>query len=464
MNQKTVKGVVIAAPASGSGKTTFTLGLLAALKNRGMKPAGFKIGPDFIDAGLHSMITGLPGRNLDGWMLDRSVNLEIFGQGARDADIAVAEGVMGLFDGFSGASEAGSTAQMAKWLGLPVLLVADASKTARSFAALVKGFAEFDPDCTICGVAANNIAGPGHLKYLEEAMQQVPEVPFLGGIPRNSRAAIPERHLGLYTAEDKVLPEEKINQLAGLVAENLDMDRLISILPETELPATKPTALPQPCVRVAVAKDSAFCFYYEDNLDTLRENGCEIVFFSPLTDRELPEGTGGIYLGGGYPELYARTLSENTSMKKSILDACMSGMPVYAECGGFMYLCRSLEDAEGNIFEMTGVFGFETGMEKRLSSLGYREIQTSADTLLGPCGTMVRGHEFHYSHLKNPDAESRAQNVYTASDRAGKSRSAAGWLARNCLGSYVHLHFKSSPKTGMHFAKACKYYKETVLK
>ncbi|MFP4158696.1 MAG: cobyrinate a,c-diamide synthase [Desulfobacterales bacterium] len=459
MNEKYIKGLVVAAPASGSGKTTVALGLLAALTKRGINTAAFKIGPDFIDPGLHAGITGRPGRNLDGWMLERSVNLEIFAQAAFGADMAVVEGVMGLYDGFSGASEAGSTAQMSKWLGLPVLLVVDAGSMARSFAALVKGFSEFDPDIEICGVVANNAASPGHLQYLKEAMQELPEIPLLGGIPRNAQASIPERHLGLFTAEDRVMTDERINALASIVSENIDLDRLIDLLDRVPVKQAARPAPPEPSVRVAVAKDAAFCFYYEDNLEVLRENGCEIVFFSPVNDQKPPDNIHGLYLGGGYPELYARELSKNHFMRKSIHEICASGMPVYAECGGFMYLCRSLEDTAGNIFDMAGVYSFETCMQKRLSSLGYREIRLAENTPLGPAGRVIRGHEFHYSHLKDPDAEKTAKDVYEASDRKGAGRNASGWLAGRCLGSYVHLHFKSSPQTGRHFAAACAEFK-----
>ncbi|MFO7931075.1 MAG: cobyrinate a,c-diamide synthase [Thermodesulfobacteriota bacterium] len=459
MNAKSIKGLVVAAPASGSGKTTVALGLLAALKKRGIDTAAFKIGPDFIDSGLHAAITDRPGRNLDGWMLERSVNLEIFAGAAYGADMAVVEGVMGLYDGFSGSSEAGSTAQMAKWLGLPVLLVVDAASMARSFAALVKGFSEFDPELKICGVVANNAASPKHMHYLKEAMQELPEIPLLGGIPRNAQASIPERHLGLFTAQDRVMTDERINALASIVSENIDLDRLIDLLDSVPVKKAASPARPEPSVRVAVAKDAAFCFYYEENLDTLRQNGCEIVFFSPVNDQEPPDNIHGLYLGGGYPELYGRALSKNTTMRRSVQKMCASGMPVYAECGGFMYLCRSLEDTGGNIFEMAGIYGFETCMQKRLSSLGYREIRLEENTPLGPAGSVIRGHEFHYSLIKDPDAEKTAKDVYEAADRAGTERNASGWLAGRCLGSYVHLHFKSSPETGRHFAAACAEFK-----
>lgn len=458
MNENKIKGIVVAAPESGSGKTTFTLGLLAALHKRGIAVSAFKIGPDFIDPGLHARITGSTSRNLDGWMLEKSANLEIFGRAARRADMAVVEGVMGLYDGFSGASEAGSTAQMAKWLGLPVLLVADAGSMARSFAALVKGFTAFDPDCTICGVAANNVASSRHLKYLAEAMEEIPDIPLFGGIFRNDQASIPERHLGLFTAEDHVLTKNRISALASLIEDNFDLDRLIFQLPEVQVKTAQAPAMPAPVVRVAVARDSAFCFYYEDNLDVLRENGGEIVFFSPISDAELPPDIDGLYLGGGYPELYARLLSQNTSMRKSIKNLCSQGIPAYAECGGFMYLCRQMADTEGNTFDMTGVFPFETLMQKRLSALGYREVRLLENTPMGPAGSVIRGHEFHYSHIREPEEKNCARPVYDTSDKTGSSRESPGWMVSRCLGSYVHLHFRSQPEIGSHFTRTCRQF------
>lgn len=456
--QRKTRGLVVAAPASGSGKTTFTLGLLAALQQQGHSVAAFKIGPDFIDPGLHGRITGKTSRNLDGWMLEETVNRKIFARSASESNLAVVEGVMGLYDGFSGASEAGSTAQMAKWLGLPVLLVVDAGRMARSFAALVKGFAEFDPAVAVCGVAANRVASPGHLRYLQEAMSQIPEVPLLCGLPKRAEAAIPERHLGLFTAEDRVLTERRITELASLISDNLDLAGLVEMLPEIPADAPDPPARPGPGCRVAVARDEAFCFYYEDNLEVLREQGCEIVFFSPLKDRKPPDYIHGLYLGGGYPELYASALSQNTSMRGSIRMLCRAGMPAYAECGGFMYLCRQMTDTAGTTFDMAGVFPFTTRMQNRLAALGYREVRLTRDTPLGPVGTLVRGHEFHYSRINNPDESAGVRSVYTAADRAGGKRDASGWLTGRCLGSYVHLHFLSRPSIGAHFARICRQF------
>jgi len=457
----TIKGVVVAAPASGGGKTTFTLGLIAALRKRGYAVAPFKVGPDFIDPGHHKRIAGAASRNLDGWMLDESQNRRIFGQAVMGADIAVVEGVMGLFDGYDGKTDAGSTAQMAKWLGLPVILVADARSMARSFAALVRGFSVFDPAVRICGVVANNVAGEGHLRYLAQAMEKE-DVPLLGGIVRNSAVSIPERHLGLHTAEDHELTEEMAENLANLVEQSIDLKKLIGRLPliPNRTPERPPVMTAD--VRIGVARDNAFCFYYKDNLDVLRENGCEIIPFSPILDETPPADIHGLYLGGGYPELFAGRLAANRSMKKAVRALCESGMPVYAECGGFMYLCRSLATAQGDTHEMAGVFDFETRMQERLSALGYREIRFSGDTPIGKAGEIARGHEFHYSELVNPDAPTAARQVYEAADKADRRRRCPGWLIHRTLGSYAHLHFRSRPEIGRFFADQCRKYDAAV--
>ncbi len=453
-----IKGMVVAAPASGSGKTTFTLGLLAALRNRGHAVAPFKVGPDFIDPGHHKRIAGTTSRNLDGWMLDENQNRRIFGHAACSADIAVVEGVMGLFDGYDGTTDAGSTAQMAKWLGLPVILVADAKSMARSFAALVRGFSVFDPACRICGVVANNVAGEGHLQYIAQAMENE-DTPLLGGIVRNSAVSIPERHLGLHTAEDHGLTGEMVENLANLVEQSIDLDALTGRLPEIPLRMPEQPAAMGADVRIGVARDNAFCFYYEDNLDVLRENGCEIIPFSPIEDESPPAGIHGLYLGGGYPELFAGELAGNRSMKQAVRSLCESGMPVYSECGGFMYLCCSLVTAQGKPHEMTGVFDFETRMKKRLSALGYREIRFDADTPIGGTGWITRGHEFHYSELANPNAATKARQVYEAVDKTDRRRRCPGWLIHRTLGSYAHLHFRSRPEIGRFFANQCRKYK-----
>jgi cobyrinic acid a,c-diamide synthase len=468
------KGLVIAGTHSGSGKTTVTLGILAALKHRGFSVAPFKVGPDFIDPSHHRQVAGSQSRNLDGWMLPQSENRHIFAKGIVGADLAVVEGVMGLFDGYDGRSEAGSTAQMAKWLDLDILLVVDARSMARSAGALVYGFTQFDSDCRFCGVVFNNVGSVRHLEYLCGALEEKFSIPVLGGLPRNPDLKIPDRHLGLMTADDYPLAGHQVMALAEFVEEHLDLDRLIEGLPEIVIkdwrqkeekrggnnPINRSPVSDLEKIRIGVARDKAFCFYYPDNLEVLEENGAEIVSFSPVNDRELPPNLAGLYLGGGYPELHAEKLSMNISMRKSIYDVCMQGMPVYAECGGFMYLCRKLITKQDDAYEMVGYFPFTSRMKDRLMALGYREIKLSDKTPLGEKGLTARGHEFHYSYLEEAKISPKIPNAYESSDRSGKERSCPGYLMNQCLGSYVHLHFRSCPEIGLNFISACRVYQK----
>ncbi|MCG8552729.1 MAG: cobyrinate a,c-diamide synthase [Desulfobacterales bacterium] len=449
-----MKGIVVAGVSSGCGKTTITLGLMAAFRRRGLRVAPFKAGPDYIDPGHHTTITGVAGRNLDGWMLKKQTNLDIFRQNTSQADIAVVEGVMGLFDGYDGRSEAGSTSQLAKWLDLPVLLVVDARSMARSAGALVQGFENFDPDLKFAGVLFNKVGSPVHLDYLTQALEGNVKMPCLGGVGRNPEIEIPSRHLGLVTSGDHGLGLQMQHALADLVEECMDLDALLDTLPwvsgDTPAPPEKKSA----SVRIAVARDAAFCFYYPENIELLEQAGAQIVYFSPLSETCLPDNIDGLYLGGGYPELHAATLARNTGFRQAAAVACQNNMPVYAECGGFMALCRSLEDLDGQRHGMVGCFGFTCRMSKRLRALGYREITLNRDTILGPAGLTARGHEFHYSSIDDHDAET----VYNASDRSGGSRVVHGFEKNRTLGSYLHLHFKSNPDVPEHFVQACLQY------
>ncbi|HZK13777.1 MAG TPA: cobyrinate a,c-diamide synthase, partial [Desulfobaccales bacterium] len=364
------RGLVIAGTQSGVGKTTVTLGLLYALARRGLKVQPFKVGPDFIDPGHHTRAAGRVCRNLDGWMLSREANLTLFRRQARGADVAVVEGVMGLFDGYDGASEAGSTAQMAKWLGLPVLLVVDARAMARSAAALVHGFASFDPALNLAGVVFNRIGSAAHLEYLNQALSCLKGVRSFGGLPRDQELAIPERHLGLATAEDHPLDEAYLGRLADRLETHLDLEGLLAALPKLTLPEEPAPAAMPASVRLGVARDRAFCFYYPENLELLEKFGAELVPFSPLTDRELPAGLDGVYLGGGYPELYAERLAANEALKQALKQNAAGGLPIYAECGGLMYLAREILDLEGRAHPMAGVFPFTVRMLPRLKALG----------------------------------------------------------------------------------------------
>jgi len=458
------KGVVIAGTNSGSGKTTITMGIMAALQRKGIRVAPFKIGPDFIDTGHHERITKRPSRNLDGWMLSKSYNLNCYHHATREANVAIVEGVMGLFDGYDGKSEAGSTAQMAKWLGLPVILIVNAKSMARSAAAIVQGFENFDPDLTFAGVIFNNVGSERHLEYLKEAVDQSIQMPVLGGIPRNNEISIPERHLGLVTSDEFGLSEKKINLLAEVIETHVQLDDLIHqflLSQETE----NPSFLENPekiNVRIAVARDKAFCFYYLDNFDWLKHYGAELVFFSPITDKHLPENIGGIYFGGGYPELFAKELSQNHSLLREIKEKSDTNMPIYGECGGFMYLCQALQPyAEKHSYEMTGCFPFRTCMSKKLIALGYREITLHQDSVIGNKGMSLRGHEFHYSSIENTDSK-RICKKYRVTGRKNMPAYSNGFQVNNTLGSYIHLHFGSLPAAAQFFVKKCYHYVRTL--
>jgi cobyrinic acid a,c-diamide synthase len=455
-----MKGIVVAGTKSGCGKTTISLGLMAALTRRGLKVAPFKVGPDFIDPGHHKRITKTVSRNLDGWMLSKDYNLATFRRCSHGADIAVVEGVMGLFDGYDGKSEAGSSAQMAKWLGLPVILMVDARSMARSAAALVSGFEQFDKDVAFAGVVFNNLGSDRHLHYLQEALVGNVHMPCLGGMRFNDKIVIPERHLGLITDNDHALTGEHIETLANLIEENIDLDKLLKDLPILKSAEEVDQIYrhrDKKKVRIGVARDSAFCFYYQDNLELLEQNGADLEYFSPISEDHLPNDIDGLYLGGGYPELNADALEKNTALRDEIKKSSLNGMPIYAECGGFMYLCEELRDKNGTPYSMSGCFPFSTRMFGRLKALGYREVTLTHDTILGPSGQRMRGHEFHYSELNNQSTG--VDTVYKLSDRNGVQKPPDGYFVRRTLGSYNHLHFGSQPEIAGHFVESCLTYR-----
>lgn len=456
-NQKhdaTVPVLTVAGTHSGSGKTTVALGLMAALERRGLAVQGYKVGPDFIDPGHHLAITGRASHNLDGWMMDRAANQALFVRGLCGTEAAVIEGVMGLFDGFSGNDESGSTAQMAKWLGTPVLLVVDARSMARSAAAVALGFSRFDAHLPLAGVVFNRVASEAHARMLIEAMGSVPDVPVLGCLPREEGLWMPSRHLGLVTAEDLRPSEDREEHLVLWIENHLDLNRILEKAPR--ISPARPDTEPPPGrrVRIGLARDEAFCFYYAENLRILEAAGAELVPFSPLRSADLPENVAGLYLGGGYPELHCEALSANRSVKKAIRAFSRSGRPVYAECGGFMYLMQTIRDLQGRRHRMAGVFPLEATMEPRLRSLGYREVTTRAESLLGPAGTTVRGHEFHYSRME-PHDEGNAERIYRMTPRNGQAEFEEGFLMNGVLGSYVHLHWGSNPRAAKAFVEAC---------
>jgi cobyrinic acid a,c-diamide synthase len=443
-----MKAAIIAAPMTGSGKTTVMLGLLSALAARGLAVQAFKVGPDFIDPGLHQLASGHPSHNLDGWMLSPETNLDLFSSAAAGKDVAIVEGVMGLFDGFAGSSDAGSTAEMARWLNTPVILVIDANPLARSAAAMVHGFRTYNPELEWAGVIFNRVASESHFRILQEAVR---DVPILGWLPSNPDIEIPERHLGLLTADEPEV-KKRVSHIGEFLSRYIDVDRLINTLPDA-----KPHAGPgefrttngfvsdrvaggfrpqkiRPRRRVAIARDPAFSFYYHANCDAMVRAGAEIIEFSAVHDSKLPEAEF-LYLGGGYPEIYRHELAANHSMLDSVRQFIASGKRFYAECGGLMYLSRRIEDSN-----MVGILPTEISLTDRPVDFGYCEVTAARDGILGPAGTRMRGHQFHYSK----SASVSPTPAYRI--RQGPREYPEGWYFPNGIASYVHLHFLSNPE------------------
>lgn len=451
--------LVIAAPHSHAGKTTMTLALMAALSRRGLRVAPFKVGPDYIDPQLHRRAAGRASYNLDTYLVRPDRVQETFARAARDADIAIIEGVMGLFDGSSPTSRAGSTAEVAALLQAPIVLVVDASGMAASVGALVRGFRTYDPEAWLAGVILNRLGGEGHYRYLLPALEHE-GVEVLGYLPKQLEVAIPERHLGLLPASeaDRVTP--LLDRLSDLVEQHIDLDRTMALAQQAATPIRAAARLCQaepssgaPRVRLAWAQDEVFHFTYQENLDLLSAAGVDVVMFSPLRDAALPQDIDALWLGGGFPELYAEALAANASMRQAIRAGGENGLPIYAECGGFMYLCEWLENQEGQRYPQVGLISGGTRMTDRLQQFGYAEATFLHDTLLGPEGTTVRGHRFHYS-VYEPGGSPPACAYHITRQRTGESH-LEGFHHRNVLATYFHVHMGSRPQMALYFAAFC---------
>ena len=444
-----LSAIVVAGTHSGVGKTSDTLGLIGALRHRGLVVQPFKVGPDFIDPLHHQRASGRPPRNLDGWMLSPDTNRQRFARATADADVALIEGVMGLFDGSEGKSGRGSTAEMATLLELPVVLVIDAGAMARSAAALIHGYTSFDPAVRVAGVILNNIGSEAHAGMIRDAVAGA--VPILGALPRATGLVIPDRHLGLH------LPHEArtdyVDQLAALIEEHLDLDQLLAESLIERSPQAATAAAPSASARVGVAHDEAFCFYYADNLELLEQAGAELVEFSPIDD-PLPDKLDGLYIGGGYPELHADKLAANTATREAIRDFAAAGGPIYAECGGLMYLADKLELDDAS-YPLCGVLPFSTRMPAPLK-IAYVEITTTGG-LFGP-GHTARGHFFHRSEISSEPAGTRSYHLRTSRG----DQSEEGYQLGNALASYAHLHFASDPSLATSFVERCRVGRATA--
>lgn len=442
---------LIAGVNSGSGKTTVTLGLLRALARRGLAVAPFKCGPDYIDPLFHRIAARRDSHNLDTFLMGCDGVRDSFRRNAAAADAAVAEGVMGLFDGSRPGSAAGSSAELAELLELPVLLTVNARGLSGSIAPLVRGFCDWNPRLRIAGVIANFTGSARHGELLAESLRIAGLPPLLGALTRDEAVALPERHLGLATDAEA---DGLIERTADKVERELDLDRLLD-LTRRPVPAGPAAAPPVPVrARLGIARDAAFQFYYADNLAMLEARGVELVPFSPLADSALPSGLGGLYFGGGFPELYAKRLAANRAMLDAVREFAASGRPVWGECGGLLYLLEELTDFDGRRHALAGVLPGRAKMNRKLAALGYRELETRVPSCFGPAGTRLRGHEFHYSSAELP---SGVVPLFAARNLRGEAvPSAAGCAAGNVTGSYMHLHFASNPAVPDAFAEALK--------
>ncbi|HGW5057040.1 TPA: cobyrinate a,c-diamide synthase [Citrobacter koseri] len=446
---------ILAGTGSGCGKTTVTLGLLSLLKRRGMRVQPCKVGPDYLDTGWHTAVCGSASRNLDSFMLPEPVLNALFCEHMQQADVAVIEGVMGLYDGYGTDPNYCSTAAMAKQLGCPVILLVDGKAVSTSIAATVMGFQHFDPDLNIAGVIVNRVNSETHYQLLKTAIERYCSLPVLGYVPGVEGVALPERHLGLITARESVVNQQPWQDFADTLERTLDIDALLSLSQLTALPAGEWPELPDPQagkgLTVAIADDEAFNFYYPDNIKLLERTGVTMTRFSPLHDSTLPE-CQMIWLGGGYPELHAAALAANTPMLAQMRAAHQRGVAIYAECGGLMYLGSTLEDASGEIHRMVDVIPGHSKMGKRLTRFGYCEAQAREQTLLAAAGEVLRGHEFHYSDFlpENP-AVMACRKV-----RDGKTLQewSGGWQVGNTFASYLHVHFAQRPAMLNHWLAA----------
>ena len=434
--------LIIAGTTSGVGKTTISLAIMHAFNKKGLLVQPFKIGPDFIDPSYHKIITGKESRTLDAWFMDKDGIISTVENATEDVDIGIIEGVMGLFDGMSGKNDFASTAYVAKILNAPIILVVDAAKAARSIAAMIFGYLNFDKKLRIIGIILNNVSGPKHEKYLIEACRNSINVPILGIVKRDKDLKMDERHLGLIPS-DELEPSKrnKIVRLANKVSEDIYYDKILSLINFRKSKLTKPISdgskVPK-LVKIAVALDNSFNFYYNDNLNILRNLGAEITYFSPISDNCIPDDISGIVLGGGFPEVMADKLNSNQSMLKSIKKAGEQGIPIYGECGGLMYLTKSITGYKDSkkVFRMVGIVDARTKMTGRLT-LNY----TNAD-MNSTFGNIknIRGHEFHYSKIE--DLPSDSKFVYSMKRGIGMDDGKHdGILTHNSIASYMHLHF-----------------------
>ncbi|HHY04665.1 MAG TPA: cobyrinate a,c-diamide synthase [Thermoanaerobacterales bacterium] len=470
------RGVMIAGTHSGSGKTTISLGIMGALSKR-CRVIPFKIGPDYIDPAYHRFVSDSFSYNLDLHMLGEERLKKLYQDKAQQGDIAIVEGVMGLFDGKDSTGYA-SSAHVAKMLGLPVILVVDVGGMASSASAMVMGYRDFDPKLNLAGVLLNRVGGEEHFALLKECIERDTGVSVLGYLPKDRELIIPERPLGLMPPEEMKDIEQHLERLNDLVEKYIDLDGILEISKNAQtFPTDKDiqkrtmqeakrsntiintskreqeeiTDKQNENIKIAIAVDEAFCFYYHASLEAFEEKGALMVPFSPIRDSKLPDGVSGLYLGGGFPEKFAMAISQNTSMRDSIFNAIDAGLPTYAEGGGLMYLMKSICSKEGKTFLMVGIFDGEAVMTDRLQNFGYVSCEVTKDNVMAPRGSLIMGHEFHYSKIKG----SHDDTSYVVKKFGQNREWRCGYIYKNCLASYMHIDFYAYPELIDNFLNKC---------
>ncbi len=447
--------LMLAATNSGCGKTTYTCGLLEVLKRRGQKPAAFKCGPDYIDPLYYEELLDVPVRNLDTWFAGRELLSWVYAAGNQTSDIAIVEGVMGFYDGIAGTTLTASSWELADYLGIPVVLIVNGRGRSLSMLAEIKGFLEYQKESHIRAVLINGISAHFY-PIIKKQIETELKIPVLGFLPELEGIAFASRYLGLQLPDSepggRTDIQRRIGRIADAMEQNVDIDQLLALAEEAAPLAVRRPPLPPAGsrVRLGIARDQAFCFYYKDNLELLERLGAELVAISPLTDEKLPDDIQGLILGGGYPEQYARQLSANQSMRTSVNERIQAGMPVLAECGGYLYLLEELQDPQGCCWPMAGVLAGRAWKEKRPGHFGYLELTLQEETVLGHPGDRIRGHEFHY-YRSEPEG---------TAGRAVKPGSRRHWPVmssyKNVLAGFPHLYYYSCPELLANFLERCR--------
>lgn len=458
-----MKKIMIAATSSSVGKTTFSCGLMRAITNRKKQVQPFKIGPDYIDTEYHFRASKVKSRNLDEFMLPKEEIEYIFEENSKGKDISIIEGVMGFYDGYGSTIDYCSSASISKILNCPVILLIDAKAMAASAAAIVYGFKNIDKDVNIAGVVLNNVNTESHYDILREAIESYCDVTVLGRIPKDDKFALTSRHLGLTPSFEIDELDSQLDYIASKIEEFVDVDAILQIAESTSLnyQVNRREHIKNITnVKLALAYDKAFNFYYQDNLDLLTQTGIEIVKFSPLKDEKVPE-CDGIYIGGGFPEVFAKEISENKKLKEHIKLLSEKGMPIYAECGGLMYLGGPLEDMEGKFYDMVGIFEGRSIMKNRLQRFGYCEGSAKGKTPISKIGQTVKGHEFHYSVFETDFKN--AYNMKKVMNSGEEKTWQGGYLSKNTLATYLHTHFCSDYDIVLNFINSMENYRKSNI-